>query len=232
MPSAVVIGTVHPQTVDAVFLRCLVATLGSDRDRFPVSPFLPAQAMAGMLHAARNDVIRMFLSHPAQPQYLVFIDTDMEWVPESVWALVETAERHDLPAVNALVAAQGGNAVMFDEEMRWLQPTEDLQQVFCAGMAFMCLRRRELAICGETYGPPAPWFDYQHRQGKVVTEDVIFSQRYHDLGFPIYVDTQIRVGHRKPNTFMPAEPTTESRVNIDVRKAIESLTRSWKFPVA
>jgi hypothetical protein len=209
----VVIGTVHPDVIDAHFCRCLADTLTDDfRSYLPVrGRVLMGRAPAGMIHVARNQVVADFLAHPLQPKYLLFIDTDMAWTPDQVWALVDTAETHNLPAVNALVCMQSLEPraavhVMKDYDWNDVLPTEDVQRVFCAGMAFMVLRRDELEACGRTHGWPTPWFDYGQRRGKAVTEEVTFSQRYYDLGFSIHVDTRISVGHRKIHTFMPAVP--------------------------
>jgi hypothetical protein len=201
----IVIGTVHPDMIDAYFCRCLTDTLTDDfRGFLPArGRVLMARAPAGMIHVARNQVVRDFLAHPLQPQYLVFIDTDMSWTPDQVWRLVESAETNDLPAVNALVVMQDGSPVMRDYAFQQLQPAAAIQRVFCAGMAFMCLRRDELEICRSAHPGLSPWFDYAPRHGKIVTEDVVFSQRYHDLEIPIHVDTRIRVGHRKIHTFTP-----------------------------
>jgi hypothetical protein len=216
MSPKIVIGTVHPDYIDAQYTRCLVETLADDvRGLFPFRRrVLMERAPAGMLNVARNNVVREFLGHPLQPEYLLFIDTDMVWVSEQIGELLESAIEHDLCAVNALVCMQGGLdvksaiPVMYDYDMRPVQPCEQIQRVFCAGSAFLLLRRHELQVCGQTYGAPAAWFDYQHRHGKNVTEEVIFSQRYHDLGFPIHVNTQILVGHRKIHPFyMPLQET-------------------------
>lgn len=214
MSPTVVIGTVHPDYIDAQYTRCLVETLDA-ADARALFPFrgrvLMERAPAGMLHVARNAVVRAFLTHPLRPEYLLFIDTDMVWVPEQIGQLVESAVTHDLCAVNALVCMQGGVGVderipvIYDYDMRPVAPVDPIQRVFCAGSAFLLLRRAELEACGRTYGSPAPWFDYQHRHGRTVTEEVIFSQRYHDLGFPIHVNTEILVGHRKIHPFYMPE---------------------------
>lgn len=213
MQAKAVIGAVRPDFHDGQFTECLAATLECDPYEFLPhrGRTLIERAPAGMLHLARNTVVQKFLEHPYRPTYLVFIDTDMAWQPHDVWALINSAIDHDLPAVNALVAMQGGAdptdvvPVMVDEAFRPVSPCQPLQRVFCAGMAFMCLRRDALERCGRAYGWPAPWFDYAHRNGTLATEDAIFSQRLHDLGIPIHVDTRIRVDHRKLHPFRVPE---------------------------
>jgi len=214
MTPQLVIGTVHPDFIDAQFCRCVCATLEEDTcGRFPLrGRVLMARAPAGMLHVARNQVVKEFLAHPLSPRYLLFIDTDMAWTPDQVWALMDVAVAHDLPAVNALVVMQNGAdptstlPVMYDESFHLLHPVEDVQRVFCAGMAFMLLRRDALEHIGRAFGWPLPWFEYGIHHGKAVTEEVPFSQRCWDLGIPIHVATTIRVDHRKIHPFRAADP--------------------------
>ena len=61
-----VIGTVHPDMIDANFVGCLVRTLTEDYDGRLVSrmPFISSRAPAGMIHVARNAVVQQFLTHP------------------------------------------------------------------------------------------------------------------------------------------------------------------------
>ena len=207
----VVIGTVHPDSVDAQFCACLAATLTEDtRGLLPFrGRVMMSRAPAGMIHVARNEVIRGFLAHPLRPDYLLFIDTDITWEPDQVWSLVDTATTHDLPAVSGLIAFcqqdEDGPSdpilMLYDNDFKLVPLSADVQRVFCAGMGFMLLRRDALEACAAAYRWPTPWFDYGHRNGKAVSEDVIFSQRLLDLNIPVHVDTRIVVGHRKTHTF-------------------------------
>ena len=205
-----VIGTVHPDFIDAHFLAGLVPTLTEDYDGRLVSrvPFIASRAPAGMLHVARNAVVQQFLQHPMRPTYLVFIDTDMTWQPADLWRLLDVADAQDYPILGGLAAMQDGadlsqtRPVMFDYDFRTIEPTGTVQRVFCGGSAFLCLRRDILEQCAAVYPWPAPWFDYGVRNGKAVTEEVIFCQRMWDLGIPVHVDSRIIVGHRKIHTFL------------------------------
>ncbi len=86
MTPKVILGTVHPDMIDAQFCACLVQTLSEDYRGYlvPRSRVIMSRAPAGMLHVARNAVAQQFLAHPMRPDYLVFIDTDMAWTPEQV----------------------------------------------------------------------------------------------------------------------------------------------------
>jgi hypothetical protein len=166
---------------------------------------LMSAAPAGMIHTARNAVVDGFLAHPFSPEYLLFIDTDITWEPHQVWSLLETATTHDLPAVSGLVCfkqTEDGPLVpmLYNDDFKLVPVSADVQRVFCAGMGFMLLRRDALETIATTYPWPTPWFDYGHRNGKAVSEDVIFSQRCLELDIPIHVDTRIAVGHRKTQT--------------------------------
>lgn len=213
MDAKVVIGTVRPDLIDGVFADCLAETLTQDPGYLPFRKrYLRERAPAGMLHVGRNSVVHQFLVHPLEPKYLLFIDTDMEWEPDQAWQLVESAEAHDIPAVNALVCMQGGRTVeetipvMYDYDMNIVQPAEPMQRVFCGGSAFLLLRRDILDTVGAAHGWPTPWFNYEHRHGKAVTEEVIFCQRLWDLGIPMHVNTEIRIAHRKIHPFVTPVP--------------------------
>jgi hypothetical protein len=212
---AVVIGTVHADQIDAVYTHCLVATLSEDTRRLLAfrAPVLLARAPAGMIHLARNEIVRAFLAHPLRPAYLLFIDTDITWEPELVWRLVDCASAEDLPAVSgfySLAEQEAGGPgepvpMLYDEQMHLVPIRGDLQRVFCAGAGFLLLRRDVLEACFRAYAGPAPWFDYGARGGRLVSEDVIFCQRLWDLDIPLHVLTTVHVGHRKVHTlrFLP-----------------------------
>jgi len=199
---SLVIGTVHPDLFDAEYCRCLVETLTSDpHGLFPFrARVLLARAPAGMLHVARNEIVRAFLVHPQRPESLLFIDTDVSWTPEQIWQLHESAARDGDQAMSGLLYDAESHPMLYDEAMRQVPVSSGRQRVFCTGMGFMLLQREGLERCLARYGWPAPWFDYGHRHGHLVSEDVIFAQRYAEMGIPTVVDTTIVLGHRKVQT--------------------------------
>ncbi len=203
-----VIGTVHPGLIDAHFLACLVPTLTEDFEERLVSrmPFIASRAPAGMVHVARNAVVQQFLAHPLQPDYLVFIDTDMSWEPSDVWRLLDTARERRLPILGALASMQDGRPVMFDGQFSTIEPLGMVQRAFCCGAAFLAIRRDALEECAKVHPWPTPWFDYGAWNGKAVTEDVIFAQRMRDLSIPTHVDSRILLGHRKIQTLTASVP--------------------------
>jgi hypothetical protein len=227
MTGKLVLGTVHPDMIDAHFVRCLTDTLENDlRGLLTVkSRVMMSRAPAGMLHVARNEVVRGFLAHPQQPGHLLFIDTDMDWTPSHVWHLYDSAVYFDLPVVGGLAAMPGIEhahetlPVMFDYDFNFVQPTQPIQRVFCGGSAFLMLRRDALEAVAAKHPWPTPWFDYGIRNGKAVTEEVMFAQRCWDLNIPIHVNTGIIVGHRKIHPFVVQAPSeVHVHLNVDGRE--------------
>lgn len=211
-----VVGLVHADFLDARFCQCLLTTVTEDFGHILPAreKVLMTRAPAGMLHVARNVIGRGFLAHPLRPEYLVFVDSDIDWRPDQLWQLAETARGDGLPILSGLVCMQGGRdaslmrPLMYDYDFCEVQPTGGLQQVFCVGCGFLAIHRSALLQLYDTHREPTPWFNYEHRHGKAVSEDVVFAQRCWDAGIPIHVDGRIAVGHRKIHSFT-MEPTTE-----------------------
>jgi hypothetical protein len=196
--------------VDAQFCQCLAATLSEHPRSMELhgrGRVIFQHAAAGMLHYARNQAVSAFLQHPLGLSHLLFIDADMTWEEGSVWQLFEEAIAHNYPVLGALAAMPGESpdaaprAVMYDEAMQFVEPRQSLQRVYCAGAAFLLIRREVFDACLTCYDWPAPWFDYGTLRGRSVSEDVMFSERLAALGIPIHVDTRIAVGHRKLVTY-------------------------------
>jgi hypothetical protein len=109
-----------------------------------------------------------------------------------------------------------------------VQPTQPIQRVFCGGSAFLMLRRDALEAVAAKHPWPTPWFDYGVRNGKTVTEEVMFAQRCWDLNIPIHVNTEIVVGHRKIHPFVvqPQEvqsPKVQVHFELDGREIASSV---------
>jgi hypothetical protein len=196
--------------VDAQFCQCLAATLSEHPRASELhgrGRVIFQHAAAGMIHYARNQAVKAFLAHPLGLSHLLFIDADMTWEPDDVWQLFDRAQTHDLPVLGALVAMAGETPddaprpVMYDEAMHFVEPRESLQRVYCAGAAFLLIRRAVFEACLTHYDWPAPWFDYGALRGRSVSEDVMFAKRLAAHGIPIHVDTRIAVGHRKLYTY-------------------------------
>ncbi len=72
--------------------------------------------------------------------------------------------------------------------------------VQCAGTgaAFILIHRRVLeAMRDRGFNAAFPWFQETELAGKPAGEDLTFCIRAGILGFPIFVDTSIHIGHHK-----------------------------------
>lgn len=138
------------------------------------------------------------------------------------------------------------------EMVRWNgYPEDQLFQVGGTGAACLLVHRRvfeematatvdeELAKATGApagalkYPPPWPWFAETitgHEWGKSASEDLTFCMRAGMCGFPIYVDSRIKIGHQKPfvideemyRRYQPqAEPPAPTYVVIPVKGKFE-----------
>lgn len=171
------------------------------------------------LALGRNQIVRKFLSGDCD--YLLMVDSDMEFTPENVDQLLAD----DLPLVaGTCYSTFGGNqwpAVFHSCNdsvgkrtmrpiMGWNDgwpnyPSTDsppsgiqpLIEVEAVGAAFMMLRRDTLVKMAERYEEPMPWFAEDIRDGVPYGEDLSLCLRLTDMGGSIYVDRRVQIGHYK-----------------------------------
>ena len=53
------------------------------------------------------------------------------------------------------------------------------------------------AIAAKEFNPTFPWFQETEAYGQPVGEDLTFCLRALACGYPVHVDTRIKVGHHK-----------------------------------
>jgi hypothetical protein len=165
------------------------------------------------IHLGREKLLEAFLT--TDSDYLCFVDSDNILPTESIWRLLQ----HDLPIVGGLYFKRKGGpeAVAFrwfDEKRRlhvtlsrqikeWMdnnevdapaRPTcldieDSLLEVDVLGFGAVLIRRDVCEKIKETYGNA--FGDH----GENIGEDVIFCRRAQDLGYKIYVDQAVLVGH-------------------------------------
>lgn len=206
----VVIGFPHAATLDAEFVRCLLKTLNENTDDHEVAIVgcIMQPAPAGMVHVARNHIVRKFLATDAE--WLWWLNTDKVWEPDAFYQLAESAVGLKVLVLNAHVRnppADGetdSTPVLFNDDLRPFEPPPGLMlfPVFCAGMGFMLTHRSVFERILEVQGDgPTPWFAYETWEGRdgssVVGEDFAFCRRLKAAGFTVWVDNAVNVGHRK-----------------------------------
>jgi hypothetical protein len=66
------------------------------------------------------------------------------------------------------------------------------------GAAFLLVHRSVIqGIADRKYNEAFPWFQETEMSGNPAGEDITFCLRAELLGFPVHVDTSVKVGHHK-----------------------------------
>ena len=165
---------------------------------------------------ARNDIVRDFLAMPAQPDWLWMVDSDMHFEPDTLDKLLASADpdpesEHYAPIVGGLcfgtndgklfatlygikdVPGEGVRSYRYDEF-----PPDAMFQVAATGAACLLIHRTVLEqMRDKNFNAVYPWFQETELNGRPCGEDFTFCLRAGMLGFPVWVDTGIKIGHHK-----------------------------------
>lgn len=179
--------------------------------RFSIEKARPIEVIiiqGNVLAWQRNEIINRM-----RGDWLLFIDDDMVWRPDTIQRIVKTREKHDFDMLGALCfrRAHPFQPTMYMRESsdkgryNFLESWKEgeIVEVDASGMAFMLIHKRvfEMMIGGEMPpfgvrmamgGPPPNIFRWEGSLG----EDLRFCQEAKAAGARIYVDTSIEVGHR------------------------------------
>jgi hypothetical protein len=173
------------------------------------------------LSEARNKGIVEFLGdeHLRDVEWLLWIDTDMGFAPDSLERLMEVADADQRPIVGGLCFVQlepdpdgmGGFSTraaptVYDWShdgdkqgfgVRWDYPVNALTQCDGTGSAFVLIHRRVLEVMAHKLG--AVWYDRAPNPTtkKMIGEDLSFCLRARSLGIPVHIHTGVRTTHHK-----------------------------------
>jgi glycosyltransferase involved in cell wall biosynthesis len=170
---------------------------------------------AGGLVAARNHVAQQVMD--GDYEWLLWIDTDMGFEPDSLDRLMAVADPKTRPIVGGLCFAMNETGVdgyggyhtvprvtIYDwvEERTprgfvsrvWYEPNA-LTACDATGGAFVLIHRSVLEKIHAEYGPA--WYDQAKGDEGLVAEDLSFCMRAKALGFPIFVHSGVRTTHMK-----------------------------------
>jgi GT2 family glycosyltransferase len=215
----------HPGQVDAHFHLCLTRLLHYDAcrpDGRQINGHLQMEANSAGVVDSRNEVVKEFLER-FDDEWLWMIDSDMGFAPDTVEALVATADPKERPIVGGLCFVQWmpGNgadelgtpldgykyaATLFVEEEQGLRmmgpdeyPRDSLVEVAATGAACLLVHRSVFEKIHEAKILRGPhfWFQRPILNGREYGEDVTFCAVARQLGFPIIVDTAIKTSHKK-----------------------------------
>lgn len=188
-----------------------------------------------LLAAARNSVATQFLEQDAA-DWMLFIDSDMTFERDALERLFKHADPDTRPIVGGLCFGldyeTGPFPVVYklvdtpDGPMTHRPSALDretgLMEVDGTGTAFLMIHRRVLeAVRDRGWSTAYPWFQETELSGHPVGEDIAFCLRARSLGFPITIDLDLRIGHKKDQIVIgspPREACQDDRT-VEVRSA-------------
>lgn len=156
---------------------------------------------------ARNEIVDAFLEHH-DADWLWFVDTDMTFEPDVLDRMVKAAHPEKRPILGALCFAWlNGNEASptiygFSPDNKVVRyfdyPRDQCIQVGATGTGCVLIHRSVLEKLRELHPKPWPYFAESTLGHLPVGEDITFCIRAGQAGFPVFVDTSIKIGHEKP----------------------------------
>lgn len=209
----------HPEHVSHSWAESMRRMLEYDLDHKRIArQHLNLRCGSALVAQTRNYAARLFLDK-TEHEWLLFIDTDMGFAPDSAHRLLEVANPADRPVVGALCFAfheaaydqMGGWRRAIVPTMYKMGKTETGEPSFCfygdypedtvvpvaaTGAAFLLIHRSALEKVRAEHGDH--WFDmFYDNAGDVVGEDLAFCSRLLRAGMIPAVHTGVKTTHHK-----------------------------------
>lgn len=224
-------GTLAIPVRDHINTSTAASLLGTDWSWVPDGQFVQRWIIQGnILTLQRNEAVQRM-----EGDWILFIDDDMVWQPDTVGRLVSIRDELDLDMVGGLCFRRTDpfQPTLYMRE----QPTsgaynflekwsDDLVEVDATGMAFCLIHKRVFErIAGSPMPPreervrPTGFFAWAGSYG----EDLAFCQLAKETGSRIFVDTRIQIGHIGEQTithenYLYAIATRDERTEKDRRE--------------
>jgi hypothetical protein len=204
----IAIGFTRGRNVSGLFLDSLISALAYDQRNGRLINHRVISVTSGPnIDRARNVICQTFLDHPDRPDWLLMVDTDMVFDPDTPYRLLNSAGPKDRPVVGALCHALDEDDKPYPA-IYTINPDTGAQvitnysdgicKVDATGAAFLLIHRDVLIRLKLKSPSYAPWFAYSYfPNGQFISEDWTFCLRCNASNIPIFVDTRIRVGHEK-----------------------------------
>lgn len=202
----------HPGEVPGPFHESLLQVMLEDRNQdFRIVAHM-AITSGPRIASARNMMVDTFLNHPARPDWLWMVDSDMVFDHSTMERLLIYANPDTRPILGGLCFGGRRNTI-FPTLYRLVDPAtndgEPIQiitdfpddaivKVDATGAACLFMHRSALEKIGKAFPAPAQWFSESVYKGLEFGEDWTFCLRAARVGLPIHVHTGIHVGHVKP----------------------------------
>ena len=206
----VCVAFIHPGETSAFFTTSMLAMMLYDGHTERHITGLVNEWSSANVSAARNKLTALFCDEKPDADWLMFIDADMGFEHDALERLMRVADPDTAPVVGGLCfGAQADRlfptiyqVVRVESGLR-VNRTHEYErdavvQVAATGSAFLLIHRRVIEAVREARVSKAfPWFQETELDGDPVGEDITFCLRAGMLGFPIFVDTRVKVGHHK-----------------------------------
>lgn len=181
--------------------------------RDKLGPFVRIKG-SGLLSKMRNRVVKAFLDN-TDSDWLLLIDVDEQLTTEAFDLLVNAAHDKERPVVSGLVFAAFDAhkhlypkpvPAIFQDVPEGFLPLfnydrNSLFQIDACGTGCVLIHRSVLEKMREHADPNQGkdwcWFWDGPIEGNWISEDLLFSRRIRQLGFPIYVHTGAVLPHQK-----------------------------------
>jgi hypothetical protein len=198
-------------TVDGAYAHSMVRAIAYTMSKPGLLAGYLRWAGGPLLTKARTEVVRHFLDN-TEADWLLQIDSDMVFEPDFIFQLWKNAHPTEAPIVAghcySLTSERGPTPTMWttappDAPIPIVPfegyPSDRLVPVEATGAACLMVHRsvfeKMLQVMPDH---PHPWFEEAYWGKEPVGEDITFCLRARKLGFPIFVDTRLDVGHVKP----------------------------------
>lgn len=254
-----VIAHLHPGEVSASFSESLLGLVLYDQSHhsrlFHPQPqgarfgYASVACGAGRIADGRNQAVSRFLTIYPDAEWLLCIDSDMGFDPDTLERLIASADPETRPVVGGLcfAAKYAGHAEQHAALTNWVPtiyqrtpegtytasyeyPPDRVVEVGASGAACLLIHRGVLERMQADYGPT--WFDNRCTDRGWLGEDFSFCDRLREMQVPVHVDTGVRTSHHKDVWFTEADyrlsrcpASTAVSVVIPVKDNLE-LTRS------
>lgn len=208
--AGVVIAYIHPGETSSYFTTSLTNFLMYDQATTRHIVGCWNEWSSANVSQARNSLTRRFVEGD-KGEWLLWIDADMAWEIDALNLLLKDADPVTAPIVGGLCF--GANLGRLFPTIYQMTETAEGRlttlrmndyppdsMVGCAatGAAFLLVHRSVLsAMLARGFNRAFPWFMETEIDGQPAGEDITFCLRAGQLGYPIYVNTAVKVGHHK-----------------------------------
>jgi len=196
----------HGGMVHTDFMTSVLDLLRIDGGPKPGRQLFAGQIGVRGLYVAqsRNEAVDLYLKQDVA-EWLLFVDTDIIFTAENVYALLDSAKEHGGRIMAGVYFGYLNGTlwpVMFGQREDGLyQPVTELSndrvmQIGACGMGFTLIHREVLEAMRNPDDPWA-WFGHDIFKGHRMGEDITFCYRAAQKGYGTFADGRIQVKHIK-----------------------------------